>query len=232
MRYFFFTLSCLSLVSSSLAANIAINNTIGAADSANFHYSDSTTTVRLKDSTGALLPVGTDFRVGYFKGYTASLNSILSTSSFTDLTNPLNPNGFVPIGVGNTGTGDDVRVNMEIRDFGGTLRTITTVPNVSYLNGTPNTEGSGLTRGTKLFLFLLNQADFSGTPTEWGIFSATTWEIPAAGDADVTLAFKEVDTAGEVFRGKLGSLGTAVPEPTASILVVGAVALGLRRRRQ
>lgn len=214
------------------AATIAVNNTLLAGDTANFHYGDSTTTVRLKDSSGALLPAGTDFRVGFFKNYSSSLDALLASSSFENLMDPFNSNGFVPIGVGDTGTGDNVTSFLQVREIGGVLRAITSIPNVSYLSGTPNIDADGLTRGTRLFLFLVNQPEFSGSPTEWGIFSASSWVIPAVGEADLTLAFKDVDTAAEVYRGKLGSLGTApVPEPSVSLLALGALALGLRRRR-
>lgn len=223
--------SLLALCAPLQAATIAINNTLLPADSGNLHYADSTTTVRLKDSAGALLPAGTDFRIGFFKNYSSASNSILASGTFQSLTDPVNANGFVPIGVGDSGTGGDVTSFLQLRDLGGTLRAITSITNVNYVAGSPNIDTDGLTRGTKLFLFVVNQADFAGSPTEWGIYSASTWIIPATGEADLTLSFKEIDTIEEIFRGTLGSLGTAIPEPSVSLFALGTLALGCRRRR-
>ena len=215
---------------SATAATVSLNNTNGAA------------TVALQNSLAVALPAGTDYRIGFFLNYSAALDSSLRTNSFEFLTNPSNPNRFVPIGVGGNSIGDNKLSpespgvkEFEIRDFSGTLRSLTTIGNISYLDGTPNTEAAGLTRGTKLFLFLVNQSEFvGGANMEWGIFSATDWLIPTGtNNANLALEIKNIDTAAEVFHGSLGSLKTApVPESSSSVLAMTVAAIGLFRRRR
>ena len=229
MKLFFSSLFGAYLMGSATAATVSLNNTNGA------------TTVALHNSAAMPLPAGTDYRVGFFLGYSTALDPILQFSSFEFLNNPANPNRFVPIGVGGSSVGDN-KLNppapgvneFQIRDFSGTLRSLTTIGNISYLDGAPNTEAAGLTRGTKLFLFLVNQTEFlSGTNMEWGIYSATDWLIPSGtNNANLALEIKNVDTSAEVFHGSLGSLKTApIPEATSSALALGVIALGLLRRR-
>ncbi len=221
-------------ISSAPAASVLVRDTLSDADAGNFHYSIGATSVPLRDSAGAQLAIGSDFRIGFFLNYSQSLDSSLATATYQSLVNPSNPNRFIQIGVGGTTAGDAVALNtLEIRTLSGASRALTTISNVTYATGTANSAvDNALTRGTKLFLFTTNSQDFSTTPTEWGLFSATSWIVPTVGDADVTLAFKEVDTAGEVFHGSLGSLRTA-PVPEASTLVFALAALvPLNRRRR
>ena len=250
MKYPHIFLSLLLAASSADAAVVSFNNSLSATtDSANFHAPPlpggitPTSTVVLKDSAGNPLPVGTDFRIGFIIGYSAALDALLGVEPYEILTNPTNPNRFVPIGIGVSGTGDDARANMEIKSLGGTPRVISSFANVTYLPGTANALAvGGVNEGTKLFLLLVNQTNIpvtdalpsiNSTTTEWGLYSATAWTIPVGGGANLALAFKEVDTPGEVFRGSLGSLRTApVPEPTVITFGFAALGLALARRRR
>lgn len=217
-------------------AIVSLNNALSGGDTGTFHRpTGAENVVVLKNSTGSLLPAGTVFRIGFFLNYTNDLNPTLASGSFDSLTSASSPNRFVAIGVGDAGRGTDTRAAEQlIKDDGaGNLRVNTSISDVTYSSGTANTlVDGGLARGTKLFVFLLNQNSFSGTPTQWGIYGADTWVIPASGTANLTLSLKAVDTLGEVYRGSLGSLLTAVPEPSA--MTFGIAALGLitiRRRR-
>jgi hypothetical protein len=216
------------------AASILIRDTLSVADAANYHYSVGATYVPLRDSSGVQLPLGSDFRIGFFLNYSESLNASLGTASYGSLFEPANPNRFIQIGTGGTTAGDLVDpANYEVRTVGAAARAITTISNITYAAGVANAVvNNALTRGTKIFLIATNGQDFSVAPSEWGIFSGTEWVVPAIGDADLTAAFKEVDTPGEVFRGSLGSLRTAaVPEPSISFLALGAMIWIKRRRR-
>jgi hypothetical protein len=110
--------------------------------------------------------------------------------------------------------------------------------NVSGVNVgvyTPPTTITGVPSGTRLVMLVYDTLTPS-TATEMGIFSSddVTWRMPADSLSNITLLTTLVDTNAEVYRGTRGSLHLSpigVPEPSVSLLALGAIGLGLRRRR-
>lgn len=231
------------LIGNSFAANITVSDALGAGDTANFHANNGgvTNRVLLKSSGGTILNTGaaqtgitTKYLLGYFVGFDSGIGSALSGDNGGTLFSALNdPARFVPLGLGVAGLGSNIAANQRVNPANGRLAN--TMTSVTYLDGAANAASSGgINRGTRLFMILLNQESTTQTlSTEFGLFSATNWLIPATGSANITLSLKDVDTAGEVFQGGLGSLVLAPTIPEASSTALALLAgLGLMSRRR
>jgi hypothetical protein len=246
MKKIFF-LSLLAICHNASAITVSISPTITVNGfHGNTGQSGQASVVSLKNSAGVLLPVGSQIRVGFFKGYTSALDAKLKNPA--ELRNLLSSgvtNEFVPLGeLGNTnspGLGDNTIATNDIKEIATVIRAQVSMTNISYQGSTDGSDANktglgGLGRGTKLFVFAFNNAnvaqDFSAAGFEYGLFSASTWTAALSGSSTLTLRLEDVDTAGEVYWGSLGSLQTAaVPEPAFASLLVFGTLLGFRRRR-
>jgi hypothetical protein len=101
--------------------------------------------------------------------------------------------------------------------------------------GTPNTENaSGVPAGSRIFLLVYSDADATlGATEQFGVFSADSWLMPSDSGLHPVLNTIDVDTAGEVFRGRFGSLQMAlIPEPAATgLALLAGLGMLVRRRR-
>lgn len=199
------------------------------------------------------VPVGSYAVVGFFAGFLDTAADRLALSDATNGIRSYVSQKFVPLGQPSSPLWADKGVASTNFGTAGTVGVTLngTVPNqyisasgsinntaLVFAAGTANAlVVDGVTRGTRLFLLVYNSAD-PATATELGIYSATTWVVPAAGTtASLPLASIDNATAAyEVYRGGLGSLILApiipVPEPATGLLtlIVGLGLIGRRRR--
>lgn len=232
----------LAAQSYSLAANITISDALSQpADASNYHTLSQAgeavaNRVLIKTNAGTILntaaatTVVTKYWLGYYVDGVVPTTAAGFISSITDQAK------FIPLGYGVSGLGSNISANQQIGLTNGRLAN--TMTSVTYLDGTANAlAAGGINRGTRLYLILLNQGDSTLRPTtELGVFSSTAWTVPATGTANMSLGLKDVDTAGEVIFGSLGSLIMApanpVPEPSSvAVSFLALAGLVTRRRR-
>ncbi len=199
-------------------------------------------------STGELMPNGALVRLGYFSGFgttwpEAALHGILGGDPAEAL--GFINDYFVPLGEGGPGLGTTSPGSypaFRIRTINGSPmpgRLTGFVSNVTSVSAPPNEEVSGgVPAGSRLFM-IVGDGPTPEMSTEFGIFSATTWLMPAVPMNSMVLNTVQVDTTEEVYRGMLSGGGNAfalhltpvIPEPGVSALAVAAGALLARRRR-
>ncbi len=191
-------------------------------------------------------------RLGYFSNYTqtgANDAPVVPDAFKNLLADPTIgivstiTNYFIPIGEGRANLGP-VK-DWSIVALGGILLGKYSVnatlsdPALNFSADPANTvSANGVPRGSRIFIIAYNTEDYTRA-TEIGIFSGTSstvgqWYVPTTTATSVTSNLGFIDNVGttEVFRGSLGSLALApVPEPTASILALGALGFLWRRRR-
>jgi hypothetical protein len=229
-------ISCVSL---SQAATVTVSDALLSSDLNNYHYGrdGNTTFVPFKTSNAQLMTSASTSKywLGYFVGYNAEIEGTLQAASGADILALANdPSKFVPLGFGVSGLGANISANQRI---GATGRVANSMSGVTYLDGTANASAvGGINRGTKLFLLMLNQTSLTeSATTELGLFSASSWVIPASGTGTTFVNLKEVDTNAEVYFGSLGSLvlgvSNPVPEPAVGMLALGSLAFFMGRRR-
>jgi PEP-CTERM motif len=172
---------------------------------------------QVTSSLGSDLPTGALVRVGFFNNAAANM-AVLTGNDFNAI-NSL----FLPLGedAGSTadGTTGPIRVNAN-GDIGGSIT---------------NIDNAYMAAGNPLWLWVLNSAATSPTPSEWAIFRDSTWMMPS-GIGSINLQTWQIDSAGEVLRGALSGanqirLQQAIPEP-GSLGLAGVALLGLVRRRR
>jgi len=242
MHIIFPILLALAAGTSAQAINLSVTSSITAVSSGGslFHGALGTQ-VTMLSSSGSVLPAGSQVRVGFFLNYTPALDSTLKSGNLTSLLT--GANRFVPFGESTspTGYGNNTETTNDLKDLSG-IRANVTYTGLTYIGSdndltAANTSTSGgVARGTKVFLFLYNaqSLDTSGAGFEFGLYSASSWSIPATGTAATSIQLQLVDTNTEVYWGQLGSLHTAapVPEPTGTLLALGTLALATVRRRR
>ena len=199
-----------------------------AASAATVGITTGTPAQTIKLSNGSFVTTSAWVRVGFFRGLnTEGLNGSDALASIAANFVPLGEAGS-PAGYGTSGA-NTIAFNDTTHSIGGGIN------DISFGTGTANTEAAGaLSRGTRLFLLIY---DSKTAPTELGVFSATNWNVPAStlvNTANLTLT--GVDTAGEVYRGSLGSLVLSplvpIPEPSTGLLgLLAGLGLIARRRR-
>jgi hypothetical protein len=190
-------------------------------------------------SSGAALVNGEALvRVGFFTALSSETLTALKSEDRSTLYQAISTY-FVGLGEGlDTDLGADVSGGPRIiqRTVNGSSQTgrlagqINGVTPGSYAPGNIN----GVPAGTQLFVLVYDKATLE-TATELAIFSANDngWRMPSDNLASITLNTTLVDTPGEIYRGTSGSIRLApIPEPSASLLALGAAAVGFRRRRR
>jgi len=194
-----------------------------------------------KTSGGADLdPLSHSIVLGFFRNYTVAMNPSLADPNPT--IRQFIAENFVPIGTqssdvdyGNSAPSNPIRL---LAGGGGTTA-VGTIENSTWLApGGPVVANSeqpgGLVRGTKIFMLAMNATDLASA-SDLGIYSATTWTLPASTLVNAAnLSLSVIDTAPEVFRGSIGSLilGPIVPEPSTGLLaLIAGCGLISRRRR-
>jgi hypothetical protein len=92
--------------------------------------------------------------------------------------------------------------------------------------------------GSQMYVWVFN-SNSTGTATEWGIFSSTTWAFPndlgqqTMSSFDVDSVIRGSTTGGTTTGDKLMLSSVAVvPEPSSSLLVLTTGLITLRRRRR
>jgi len=183
----------------------------------------------VKLSNGNFISTTAWIRVGFFVG-----GDTAGLSEASDAVLATIQSKFVPIGESTSAAGYGTVAGNSLAFNPANSSLQGAVNDVTFGSGTANTVVTGnIARGTRLYLLIYDQ---KVNPTELGIFSATNWTVPTStlvNTANLTLT--GVDTAGEVFRGTLGSLVlapiTVVPEPTTSVMALLA-GLGLISRRR
>ena len=178
--------------------------------------------------------------LGFFKGYTTAMNAQLSKDG-AELRSFLADN-FVPLGApgSNVNHGANSAANpVSLRAIaGGGTTAAGTIENSTWAASTGaapanSLQEGALVRGTRIFL-LAYEGQSLAAATELGIFSASTWTIPAAAAVNTaSFTLTQVNDAAEVYRGSLGSLVLApiVPEPSTTLVTLLA-GLGLISRRR
>lgn len=175
-------------------------------------------------STGALLPLGSAVRIGIF----ASAPVITSTTTFASI-NSL----FTPLGENTADANDGSGGPLSINDINPLDALNTRGHYAGQISGVENGD-SRFSTGTRLYVMVLNQpAATMFDATEWAIFSDAAWTIPSTGARSLTTV--QISDSSEVYAGTNESgrilMAAVVPEPSVSLLALGAVAFGLRRRR-
>jgi hypothetical protein len=208
-------------------------------------YSNNATIINTTVSSG-VQTAGSLIRIGYF-------NSALQTSTWaqdlrsTEITKVNEAmTSFIPLGEsagGVTGSGSNAATGPRFtqRTINSTVyqgRLAGQITGVTSTTGAANSaSSSGVPSGTRLYLIVYS--DFNSVLAEGdqiGVFSADTWLMPSDNSLNLSLNTTEVNTAGEVFRGSIGSLVlaapfAAIPEPAFASLLVFGTLLGFRRRR-
>jgi hypothetical protein len=202
-------------------------------------------TPALLKSSGGTLFTTTNVTFGFFKGVTSTsnttaLSAALAGTTYEDrarIAQYLTDN-FVPIGTGLNGLGTpaitfaDATVGLESgKTVTGNITSVTFVASSATVLAS-SVNSSGLVAGTKLFAILADNAAVASS-TQLAVVSGATWNSPGSASPSMNVVFGSVDTAGEVYRGSVGSIvyGAFVPEPTTSALFLIGAAVGLRRRR-
>jgi hypothetical protein len=229
--------------------SIFVNNTIATADTTNYHYVSQNLSaagfVQFKagsvDTAGGSVSsfvnsVSGQVRIGFFSGYNSATAMVLRDET-TTLSTVLGM--FTPVGeTGADKFGDNTTSTLLIRSTGRITTNILNVTMVAGSGANSGTPTTGLTFGTRMFALVIDSAtsrtgDASdGLLEKWSLVSGDDWIVPSS-EQPLTLGFKTVDTAAEVFHGRLGSITStnSIPEPT-SFTLAGLAALGLVSRRR
>jgi hypothetical protein len=223
--------------------------------------SSQATTLTVADSSGALsTPLMSDggsllpnggalIRIGYFRGFTTAGNNAVLMAELSSGLRPVVYNAiqrdFIPLGEGldpDLGPVPAATAAPRISD-----RIINGTSQPGRLSGgvtgvTPNTDPeasvavpiTGVPAGTRIFILAYNTLT-ENAATEMGIYSATTWTMPASASAVLGLNTTGVDSAAETIRGRFSptalNLVAFIPEPSTGLMAVFA-ALGLMARRR
>lgn len=174
--------------------------------------------------SGELLPLNSLIRVGYINNFEANESAIRNGSVIDALS--IIEADFREIGsavaAAGSGTGT-IQINDPFGQRGKVSGQVTQVNDgATYVPG-----------GEKLTLVVYN-SDAANTATEWGVFisSGTGWDMPNDSLSDQTLNTNE---SADALRGSIdgGLRLEAIPEPSVSLLILGALAgmLGFQRRR-
>jgi hypothetical protein len=201
--------------------------------------SDGISSNYITSSSGAPIPNASALiRLGYFNtsAQLPTWSDDLRSTSIDRINSALN--SFVPFGEGLANLGDTPTASTGPRftTRGGISSRINGgIVNIQSASGTPNSvSASGVPAGSRIFMLVYS--DLNSTLSdgeELGVFSSSDWLIDIDSSTPTPLFTTDVD-AGEIFRGSLGSLRLApvgVPEPSATLLALGVVAMKLRRRR-
>jgi hypothetical protein len=228
------------------SAPMAVASNISLSD---FSGSGATFTENvIRTSGGSALANGAArIRIGFFAGGLSSevAAALGNTSQRADVLSAIS-NNFVPLGEGVAaplGT-QTVAAGPRIGQ-----RTVNTVSQAGRLLGqvtgvTPTGDAAnsfnpgnvtGVGAGTRLYVLIYDNADIS-LATELGIFSATSWTMPANNLSNLTMNTVDVNTPAELIRGRSGSLILAgfpvIPEPSTGIMaLIAGLGLISRRRR-
>ncbi len=210
----------------------------------------------LSDGGAGLANGSALIRIGYFTGFVTNPVGVEQTAAKATLVTALSSgvqatvyaavnNNFVPLGEGLDSdlgpipaAGSQARLAQ--RTISGVSQPGRLIGGVSGVN--PNTDPeatranpiTGVPAGTRIFILAYNALD-PNNATEMGIYSATSWLMPASAAATLQLNTTVVDTPGEILMGRNGSLhlGAFVPEPSAGIMgLLAGLGLIVRRRRR
>ena len=235
----------LSIISLALSALTVSAVTISVADSSGAN------SVPLLTSEGSLLPNGGALiRIGFFRGFTTTGDNAALIASLGNLSPKATifstiQSTFIPLGEGiDSDLGTVPLASAAPRLANRTINGVANQPGrliggVANINVNTDPEASvanpitGVPAGTRIFLLAYNSLS-AETATEVGIYSATNWLFPSSGSGTLQLNTTNVDTAGEVFHGRIGSLHLAgfVPEPSTSMMaLLAGLGLVARRRR-
>ena len=229
-----------------------ITTQIGSDAAITLSINNSASTARqIVLADGVTMVTSGSARVGYFADPVAS-DLIMRGGDWAALNaafialgeNSANPNagdvttpvvaGNLPIPIGNNTAG---RLSGQITGV------------IGNTAANPNPPGFFAPNNTRVFVLVSNSPDPATTaPTQWALVSESAWRIPAddlsiPGGASVTLALSAANLdsqANDVWRGSFTTPAAnqnflvlqVVPEPSASMLALGALLFPLNRRRR
>lgn len=216
----------------------------GSANAATIVVQSGSPALDFKLSSGSrLLTSGSGVVLGYIRGFSTATAAAVGTALADQNRSVLTylAANFVPIAAegSNVNYGTSAAATpWGLKDVGGVTTASGTIENSNWLSSSGSApanseQAGGLVRGTRIFLLAYNGSSLSNA-TELGIFSASTWTLPASASLNtLSMTLTQVDQASEVYRGSIGSLVLApvVPESSTSALALLA-GLGLMSRRR
>jgi hypothetical protein len=240
-----FTLSLAASTVSVRATNIVISDFAGNAPNTVHNV------VTL--ANGNLLTNGaTMVRFGYFNtsAQGATWLSDLQSTDVAKINSALQ--SFIPLGENaatpNLGTITVTPTNSSPRISARTIngvsengRIVGQVTAITPVAGAANTANAGgVPAGSRIFVLVYSDADaVLNNGEQFGVFSADIWSMPSDGGLNLPINTTDVNTAGEVYRGLLGSSQIrlsavgVIPEPTTGALgLLAGLGMLARRRRK
>jgi hypothetical protein len=205
---------------------------------------------------GQSVPNGTGLvRVGYFLNFDApEFASSLQIAfcpppsgpqgkpGWHDLVNLINTS-FVPLGEGQAGLGTVIIqpgfATRTINGFSQPSRLTGAIADVAVSPAPPHTldPGHGVPAGSRLFLMIFDGPAMESS-TQMGLYSATSWVMPANPTVNRALLTTDIDAPEEIYIGSSAHqdnldplvLGICIPEPDGAVLFLIIAALWLARR--